>query len=227
MASDTSRAATGTYPPTARTTPTRYPGRATYEAAAIHAVLDEALICHVGYVVEGEPVVVPTIHARAGEVLYLHASSGARLARLASAGDIPLAVTVTLLDGLVLARSHFHHSMNYRSVSVRGHAALVRDDDERRRALETVVEHVVAHRSGGSRPPTRRELAATAVIRLPLEEAVLKVRSGPPNDDADDLALEHWAGVVPVQAAFGPPVPAPDLRPGIEVPVHVGESRRT
>jgi nitroimidazol reductase NimA-like FMN-containing flavoprotein (pyridoxamine 5'-phosphate oxidase superfamily) len=220
------------YEPTPRTTPTRLRERASYDVAAVHAVLDEALVCHVGYVVDGEPVVIPTIHGRSGDVLYLHGSSGARLARLATAsGGTPVSVTVTLVDGLVLARSEFHHSMNYRSVSVRGRAVLVTDPDERRRALAVVVEHVAAGRSGHARPPTAKELAATAVLRLPLTECVLKSRSGPPIDEDEDLGLPYWAGVLPVRSAFGPPEPAPELAAapggnGTSVPEHVAAYRR-
>ena len=154
--------------PTARTTPTRKRDRTTYDRAAINAVLDEALICHLGYVVDGAPVVVPTIHARHGDVLYLHGSSGARVARLAD-GGVPVTAVVTVLDALVLARSQFHHSMNYRSVAVHGVAHLVTDPDERATALAAVVEHVAPGRAAESRPGDRQELAATAVLRLPLD----------------------------------------------------------
>jgi len=214
------------YEPTPRTTPTRKRDRATYERAAIHAVLDEAVHCHLGYVVDGAPVVVPTIHARHGDVLYLHGSSGARVVRLAAADDgVPVSVAVTLVDALVLARSQFHHSMNYRSVTVHGRARLVTDADERATALAAVVEHVAPGRSAESRPGDRQELAATAVLRLPLEQAVLKQRSGMPVDDEPDLALPHWAGLVPVSTVFGAPEPAPELA-GSEPPAHLAGYRR-
>lgn len=201
--------------------PTRHPERAGGDAAAIHAVLDEALICHLGIAVDGAPVVLPTIHARVGSTLYLHASTGARLVRMVPDDGLPVCVTVTVVDGLVLARSQFHHSMNYRSVVVHGRAFLVTDDGERRRALAAVVDHVVPGRSAASRPGQGRELAATAVLRIPLTEVSLKRRTGPPQDDEDDLGLPHWAGVIPVRTAFGPEVPADDLAEGIPVPAHV------
>jgi nitroimidazol reductase NimA-like FMN-containing flavoprotein (pyridoxamine 5'-phosphate oxidase superfamily) len=214
------------YPRTPRTTPNRLPGRARYDAGAIHAVLDEALICHLGYVVDGEPLVLPTIHARVGATLYVHGSTGARLMRAIPAEGLPVCVTVTQVDGLVLARSQFHHSMNFRSVVVRGLATLVDDPAERERALTAIVDHVVPGRTAASRPADRRELAATDVLRVPLEEVSLKQRDGSPGDDDVDLALPHWAGVIPVRTSFGDPVPAADLAPGIGVPEHVSGYRR-
>ena len=213
------------YERTPRTTPTRKRDRTTYERAAIHAVLDEAIHCHLGYVVDGEPVVVPTIHARRGEVLYLHGSTGARVARLAAGDGVPVTVAVTLVDALVLARSQFHHSMNYRSVTVHGRARLVTDPDERAAALAAVVDHVAPGRSAQSRPGDRQELAATAVLRLPLDQAVLKQRTGMPVDDEPDLTLPHWAGLLPVRTAFGEPLPAPELA-GHEPPAHLAGYRR-
>jgi uncharacterized protein len=212
------------YEPTARTTPTRKRDRATYDRAAVHAVLDEALICHLGYVVDGAPVVIPTIHARDGDLLYLHASSGARVARMAGGDGVPVSVAVTIVDALVLARSQFNHSMNYRSVTVHGVARLVRDPEERAVALAAVVEHVAPGRAAESRPGDKQELAATAVLRLPLEEAVLKVRNGPVGDDGPDLALPHWAGLLPVRTAFGTPRP----EPGVDgpLPAHLQDYRR-
>jgi nitroimidazol reductase NimA-like FMN-containing flavoprotein (pyridoxamine 5'-phosphate oxidase superfamily) len=191
------------YPPLPRTIPTRLRERAEYAADAIHAVLDEALICHLGYLVDGEPVVLPMIHARVGSDLYLHTSTGSRLARNVTRGGVPVCVTVTLVDGLVLARSQFHHSMNYRSVVVRGVADLVTEPGERRDALTAIVEHVLTGRSAGSRPASE----------------------GPPNDDAEDLGLPYWAGVIPVSTEFGPASPGPNLLPGVPAP-QVGSSRR-
>jgi nitroimidazol reductase NimA-like FMN-containing flavoprotein (pyridoxamine 5'-phosphate oxidase superfamily) len=216
--------ATDPLPPTPRTTPTRKRDRTTYDRAAIDAVLDEALICHLGYVVDGAPVVVPTIHARHGDVLYLHGSTGATAARLGRDG-LPVTVAVTLVDALVLARSQFHHSMNYRSVAVHGVARLVTDPDERATALAAVVEHVAPGRAAESRPGDRQELAATAVLRLPLDEAVLKARSGPVDDEAADLALPHWAGLLPVHTSFGTPQPAPEVV-DLPTPPHVADYRR-
>jgi nitroimidazol reductase NimA-like FMN-containing flavoprotein (pyridoxamine 5'-phosphate oxidase superfamily) len=218
----------GTYPVTPGTTPSRSRERVGYDRAAVHAVLDEALICHLGFVVDGDPLVLPTIHARVGDDLYVHASTGAGLVRAAQAGagSLPVCLTVTLLDGLVLARSQFEHSMNYRSVVVRGRAQLVTDEAERDRALRAVVEHVAAGRSEQSRPGNRRELAATAVLRLPLAEVSLKERSGPPEDDPQDLDGPFWSGVVDVRTVAGAVRPAPDLPPGMPVPDHVIGYRR-
>ena len=207
--------------PTPRTTPTRNRDRVAYDRERIHAVLDEAVLCHVGFVVDGAPVVLPQLHVRVGEALYLHASSGARAMRGAAADGIPLCVTVTLVDGLVLARSAFNHSVNYRSVVVHGQARLVEDPAEKEAALAALVDAVVPGRSAGSRAPDRRELAATSVLRLPLTEASLKERSGPPGDDPDDLGLPHWAGVLPLRTVAGPPLPAPDLPADVPLPEHV------
>lgn len=178
-------------------------------------------MCHVGFVVDGRPVVLPQLHARVDDVLYLHGSTGARSMRSAEREGLDVCVTVTLVDGLVLARSAFHHSINYRSVVVHGTVTVVPDGAEKSRALDVLVDAIVAGRSAATRPPTRKELAATTVLRLPLEEVSVKVRSGPPNDDADDLALPHWAGVLPLTTVPGAPLPAPDLREDVEVPGHV------
>jgi nitroimidazol reductase NimA-like FMN-containing flavoprotein (pyridoxamine 5'-phosphate oxidase superfamily) len=206
-----------------RTTPTRKPDRAVHDPEAVHAVLDSATICHVGMVVDGEPVVLPSIHARIGRTLYLHGSTGARLVRMAAAAPdgLPVCVTVTLLDGLVLARSQMNHSMNYRSVVVRGRAELVTDPGEKDAALAAIVDHVVPGRAAESRPGNARELAATAVLRIPLREVTLKQRSGPSGDDPEDLALDHWAGVIPLTTTFGDPEPSPDLAGDVPVPEHV------
>lgn len=209
------------YPPTSRTTPARARERMRYDRSAVHAVLDEATICHVGFVIDGEPVVLPQLHARVEERLYLHGSTGATALRLAAGEPISVCVTVTLVDGIVLARSGFHHSINYRSVVARGTATLVTDVEEKGAALAAVVDAVVPGRSAHTRGPNRRELAATSVLRLPLEEVSLKVRSGPPNDDPDDLDLPYWAGVLPLAVTAGVPVPAPDLVAETAVPDHV------
>jgi nitroimidazol reductase NimA-like FMN-containing flavoprotein (pyridoxamine 5'-phosphate oxidase superfamily) len=216
------------YAPTPRTTPSRSRERVGYNRDAVHAVLDEALVCHLGVVADDGPLVVPTIHARVGEQLYVHGSTGAGVVRIAQArgGSLPVCLTVTIVDGLVLARSQFEHSMNYRSVVVRGRAEVVTDAAERDLALRAIVEHVAPGRSEHSRPGNRRELAATAVLRLPLVEVSLKERSGPPEDDAEDLDGPFWAGVVDVRTETGPVTSAPDLRPGIPVPPHVGGYRR-
>jgi len=209
------------YTATAATTPTRIPARVSYGQATVHSVLDEALISHVGFIVDGRPVVLPHLHARIGETLYLHGSTGARALRAAEDGGLAVCVTATVLDGLVLARAAFHHSVNYRSVVAHGTATVVEDDAERRAALNALVEAVVAGRSIGSRPPSRKELAATTVLRLPLVEVSVKVRSGPPVDDAQDVELPYWAGVLPVSLHPGAPLPVDDLPGGTPVPEHI------
>ena len=214
------------YAPSPRTEPTRAPHRVSYDRATVHAVLDEAVVCHVGFVADGRPVVLPQLHARVGETLYLHGSTGARALLAARSGGLDVCVTVTLVDGLVLARSAFHHSVNYRSVVVHGTAQVVTDPAEKTAALDALVDAVVPGRSGGTRGPDRKELAATTVLRLPLEEVSVKVRTGPPNDDPEDREGPHWAGVLPLAVVPGPPVPAPDLAEGIGTPAHVTTWRR-
>lgn len=214
-------AAAGAYEPTDRTVPTRSRERAHYDRETVHSILDQAYVCHLGFVRDGAPVVLPTLFARVGESLYIHGSTGSRPLRAAGRhGDpgLPVCVTVTHLDGLVLARSAFHHSLNYRSVLVHGTAHQVTDEAECRLALDALVDHVVPGRSADSRPANARELAATAVIRLDLTEVSAKIRTGGPNDDAEDLALPYWAGVVPVAPAYGTPEPAADLAPGTALP---------
>jgi nitroimidazol reductase NimA-like FMN-containing flavoprotein (pyridoxamine 5'-phosphate oxidase superfamily) len=197
-----------------------------YDRPTVHAVLDEAVVCHVGFVVDGRPVVLPQLHARVGDRLYLHGSTGARALRTARGGGLDVCVTVTLVDGLVLARSAFHHSVNYRSVVVHGAAHVVTDPAEKSAALEALVDRVVPGRTAGTRAPDRKELAATSVLRLPLEEVSVKVRSGPPKDDDEDLDGPHWAGVLPLSTVPGEPVPAPDLAAGIGTPAHVAAWHR-
>jgi len=180
-----------------QTTPTRNAARVSYDRAAVHAVLDEALICHVGFVADGEPVVLPQLHARVGDRLYLHGSTGARALHAARTGGLPVCVTVTLTDGLVLAGSAFHHSINYRSVVAHGLAYLVDDDAEKHAALTALVEAVAPGRFEHTRPPSRKELAATAVLRLELAAVSVKARTGDPRDDPQDLDLPHWAAGPP------------------------------
>jgi uncharacterized protein len=182
---------------TDRTRVKRHPERGVYERGPIDAILDEALICHVGFVVDGQPFVIPTIHARAGDVLYLHGSSASRMLRTVG-GGVDVCVTVTLLDGIVLARSVYNHSMNYRSAVVLGRARLL-EGDEKLAALETVVEHIVPGRWAEARHPNRKELKATSVLALPLDEASAKIRTGPPTDFDEDLELPIWTGVIPLR----------------------------
>jgi RimJ/RimL family protein N-acetyltransferase/nitroimidazol reductase NimA-like FMN-containing flavoprotein (pyridoxamine 5'-phosphate oxidase superfamily) len=204
-----------TYPPTPRTTPTRLRDTTTYDRAAAHAILDEAYDCTVAHVVDGAPRALPTLHVRVDDTLYLHASTGSRLGLAARGAGLPVCVSVTLLDGLVYGRSQFHHSANYRSVVAHGVATLVTEEAERRTAMTALVEKAAPGRSTASRAPSRRELGQTAVLALPLREVSVRTRTGGVRDDPADLALPHWAGVVPVRRVFG--VPRSDA--GVTVPV--------
>jgi nitroimidazol reductase NimA-like FMN-containing flavoprotein (pyridoxamine 5'-phosphate oxidase superfamily) len=184
----------------------RVPARAVYDRAAIHTILDEALIAHLGFVHDGHPFVIPTLHARVGETVYVHGSAASRAVRTMSAGA-PACLTVTLFDGVVLARSAFHHSANYRSVVVLGNASPVEGADERLRALEAFSERLVPGRWAEVRPPTPKELKGTRVLAMSLDECSAKVRSGPPEDDPQDIDLREsiWAGVIPVHTIAGAP----------------------
>lgn len=184
----------------------RLPERGRYDRDTIYAILDESLICHVGFVADGHPVVIPTIHTRVGGDLYFHGSPAAGMLRNLREGA-DACVTVTLLDGLVLARSGFHHSMNYRSAVVFGKAEEVIDREEKLRVLTALVEHVCRGRSADAREPNEKELKQTLVLRLPIREASAKVRTGPPKDDEEDYSLPIWAGVLPLALTPGAPVP--------------------
>ncbi|MFI1017685.1 pyridoxamine 5'-phosphate oxidase family protein [Streptomyces sp. NPDC020965] len=211
------------YEPTGRTVPTRSRERASYDRSVVHAILDEEYVCHLGFIRDGAPVVLPTLYARVGDRVYVHGSTGSRPLRLAGEPDPGLAVclTVTRVDGLVLARSAFHHSLNYRSVVIHGTAHQVTDPREKSESLDALVEAVVPGRAGDSRPANARELAATAVLRLELAEVSAKIRTGPPNDEPEDLELPYWTGVVPVARTYGTPVPADDLAPSVGLPGYI------
>jgi nitroimidazol reductase NimA-like FMN-containing flavoprotein (pyridoxamine 5'-phosphate oxidase superfamily) len=211
------------YRPTARTTPTRYRERAHYDRETVHEILDEALICHLGYLKSGAPVVLPMTHVRLGETLYLHGSTGGGpvLAARAAPGGLPVCVTATLLDGLVLARAAVHHSVNFRSVVVLGDARVVDDPAEKLRALRGLLDHVRPGRAADCRTPNDRELAATGLLALDLVEVSAKVRAGGPVDDPEDSALPHWAGMVPLSLTVGTPVPADDLDPATPLPSYL------
>ena len=205
-----------TYTPTERTQVRRLPKRAVYDKAQVHAILDEGFLCHVGFAVDGQPYVIPTLYARVGERIYFHGSAASRMLR--SAGDgAQVCLTVTLVDGFVLARSAFHHSMNYRSVVVLGSARLVTDAREKWEALHRLTNHIVPGRWEEVRQPSEQELKGTSVLALDLDEVSAKVRTGPPADDEEDYALPVWAGVVPVETTWGEPVPDARLAPGIPV----------
>ena len=210
---------------TKRTTVKRLPKRGAYDRDTIDAILDEGFICHVGFVADGQPYVIPTGYARVGDQLYIHGSSASRMLRNLSEG-IELCLTVTLIDGLVLARSAFHHSINYRSVIVLGKAELVTDDDEKNSALEALTEHIVPDRWAEVRWPNELELKATSVLKLPIEEASAKIRVGGPVDDEEDYEMDVWSGVLPLSVATGTPIDDDRLKPGNPVPAHVTEYRR-
>ena len=211
--------------PTERTTVRRLPKRGSYDRAVLDAILDEGLVCHVGFAVSGQPYVIPTTYGRVGDRLYLHGSAASRMLKELR-GGIPVCVTVTHLDGLVLARSAFHHSMNYRSAVVLGMAEEVVDAEERGAALRAIVDHVVPGRWDTVRSPSEIELRATLVLRLAIDEASAKIRTGPPVDDDADYDLPCWAGVLPLRTTVLPAVADPRLPAGIAVPPHVSGYRR-
>ena len=208
------------FTPTKRTEVHRLPKRGMYDREAIYRVLDEGLVCHIGFVAEGHPVVIPTGYGRHGDTLYVHGSTASRMFRALGQGA-EVCVTVTLLDGLVLARSAFHHSMNYRSVVIFGKATVLEDPAAKREALRAFTEHVAPGRWPGIRLPTEKELQATTVLAIPLEEVSAKVRTGPPLDDEEDYALPVWAGVLPLDLTPQSPLPDERLPKGTPVPEYV------
>jgi uncharacterized protein len=203
-----------TYTPTERTQVRRLPKRAAYDKAQVHAILDEGFVCHIGFVVDGQPYVVPTGYGRVGGRLFIHGSAASRMLRTLDQG-VELCFTVTLVDGYVLARSAFHHSMNYRSVMVLGKARLVTEKSEKLEGLRAVTNHIVPGRWEEVRQPTDQELKATSVLALDLEEVSAKIRTGPPIDDEEDYALPIWAGVVPLRSVPGQAIPDARLQPGL------------
>jgi nitroimidazol reductase NimA-like FMN-containing flavoprotein (pyridoxamine 5'-phosphate oxidase superfamily) len=212
-------------PSSLRTTVKRLPQRANYDPTAIKSILDEALICHLGFVSAGQPYVIPTIHARWEDQLLIHGSQASRMLRIVREG-VDVCVTVTLLDGIVLARSAFHHSLNYRSVVVLGRAVEIRNRDERLDAMRRLVEHVVPGRWSDARKPNDVELKQTMILRLPLSEASAKIRTGGPTDDEEDYALPIWAGVLPLQPTAQLPIADPRLNPAIAIPPYVSRYLR-
>jgi uncharacterized protein len=206
--------------PTQRTRVIREPDRGVYDREAVYRILDEGFLCHVGFSVDGQPFVIPTSYGRNDSNLYIHGSAASRMLRQMKAG-VPVCVTVTLLDGLVLARSVFNHSMNYRSVVVLGKATLVDDPAEKLAALRILSEHIIPGRWDDARQPNERELKATSVLRVPIEEFSAKVRTGPPIDDEEDYSFPTWAGVIPLQTTVGTPVNDPRVNPGHSMPRYV------
>jgi nitroimidazol reductase NimA-like FMN-containing flavoprotein (pyridoxamine 5'-phosphate oxidase superfamily) len=208
---------------TSRTRVVREPQRAVYDRDAIHQILDEAFLCHVGFVVDGQPYVIPTSYGRDKDVLYIHGSAASRMLRNLDRG-IPVCITVTLLDGLVLARSVFNHSMNYRSVVILGTAILVNEPAEKLAALRALSEHIIPQRWDDARQPNEKELKATSVLRLPIHEFSAKVRIGPAVDDEEDYSFPTWAGVIPFDTTVGPAIR--DERCDRELPAYLKEYSR-
>lgn len=205
--------------PTDRSRVRRLPERGRYDTETIHQVLDEALICHVSFVTDDGPVVIPTIHARVGDTLYLHGSHASRMMRSTVGEDV--CVAATIVDGIVAARALFHHSLNYRSVVVFGTTRVVVDEDERMVAFEAITEHVLPGRWDEGRRPNTKEDKGTKLLAIEISEASAKVRTGPPGDDDEDLGSGIWAGVIPLATIAGPAIPAPDLEDGVDVPPSV------
>src|ERR1700682_4859626 len=205
--------------PTPRTRLVREADRAVYDRETAYRILDEGFLCHVGFVADGQPFVIPTSYGRKDESLYIHGCAASRRLRNLKDG-VPVCITVTMLDGLVLARSIFNHSMNYRSVVVLGKATLVDDPQEKIAALHALSEHILPGRWAESRQPNERELKATSILRVPIEEFSAKVRTGPPVDDEPDYAFPTWAGVVPLKLRAGVPIDDPRLDPVHEVPAY-------
>jgi len=212
--------------PTARTRVVREPQRAIYDRPTIYRILDEGFICHVGFVLDGQPFVIPTSYGRHGDVLYIHGSAASRMLRNGAAG-IPVCVTVTLLDGLVLARSIFNHSMNYRSVVVLGTATAIDDRDAKLAALQILSEHIIPGRWKDSRQPNEKELKATTVLRLPIEEFSAKVREGAVVDDEEDYSFATWAGIIPLATVAGDPLDDERLVDGVAVPAYARKYSRS
>lgn len=206
--------------PTARTRVVREPERAQYEREAVYRILDEGFLCHVGFSVEGQPFVIPTSYGRDGANLYIHGSAASRMLRQMKEG-VAVCVTATLLDGLVLARSIFNHSMNYRSVVILGKATLVDDPDEKLKALRILSDHILPGRWDQVRQPNEKELKATSVLCIPIEEYSAKVRTGPPIDDAEDYSFPTWAGVIPLEMKVGEPIADAKLDANQQMPTNV------
>lgn len=210
---------------TPRTKLKRLPKRGAYDPETIYSILDEAFICHIGFSVDGQPFVIPTSYGRNGNVLYVHGSAASRMMR-EMAKEIDVCITVTLLDGLVLARSAFHHSINYRSVVIFGKAELIEDEAEKAEALRLFTEHIIPGRWEDARPPNSKELKGTTVLKLEINEASAKIRTGPPIDDEEDMGLDCWAGVLPLKIESAGPIDDPLLKAGIEKPGYLSNYSR-
>ena len=207
--------------PTARTRVVREPKRGAYDRDTVYRILDEGFLCHVGFVVDGQSFVIPTSYGRKDANLYVHGSAASRMLRQLQKDGAPVCVTVTLLEGLVLARSVFNHSMNYRSVVILGNATLVDDPEEKLAALRILAEHILPGRWDDARQPNDRELKATSVLRVPIEEFSAKVRTGPPIDDEEDYSFPTWAGVLPLEMVAGSPIADPRLDSARQLPEYI------
>jgi len=214
-----------TFPVSNRTRVVREANRAVYDREAIYKILDEGFVCHVGFAAEGQPFVIPTMYARVGDAIYFHGSAASRMLRGLSAG-LPVCITITLADGLVLARSVFNHSMNYRSVVALGQATLIDDPDEKLHALQALTEKLIPGRWNDARQPNERELKATSILKLPLTEVSAKVRTGAVEDDAEDYALPVWAGVIPLRLVADPPLRDDRCDPAIPTPAYASNYKR-
>jgi nitroimidazol reductase NimA-like FMN-containing flavoprotein (pyridoxamine 5'-phosphate oxidase superfamily) len=213
------------FPKTARNKVKRHPERGAYDPAVIYPIVDEALICHVGFIQDNQPYIIPTLHARQDDTILLHGAKGSRLLRYIEAGG-DVCITITLIDGIVLARSAFSHSVNYRSAVLFGKGQMILDDDARMQALELFTERLIPGRWQDVRPPNAVELKQTTIVAVPIESASAKVRSGPPKDGQDDLDWPAWAGVLPLQQVSGVAIPDPQLVAPIEVPEYIRDYRR-
>lgn len=214
--------ATEAFERTKRTRVVRMPERGHYDRETVYGIIDEALICHVGFVADGQPFVIPTLHARIGDNLLLHGSSASRMLRHLAAGH-PACVTITLTDALVLARSVFNHSINYRSVAIYGQAMPIDDPEEKLAALAAFTERLLPGRWDDVREPSRQEFKATAIVAIPIDSASAKVRVGPPKDEPEDLDRPTWAGIVPIRQSYDAPQPSPDLRDGVPFPGYLAD----
>jgi uncharacterized protein len=203
----------------------RYPARGSHEPEAIYKVLDAGFLCHLGFNVDGQPFVIPTLYGRNGDKIYLHGSAVSRTLKQLDTG-VAACLNVAIVDGLVLARSGFHHSINYRSVVVFGTAKKIQDEEKKINALRVIMEHAVPARWDNVRPPTEKELNATAVLEFPIEEASAKIRTGPPLDDEEDYALPIWAGVLPLKMTAAEPIPDPRLTGAVEIPEYIRQYGR-
>lgn len=205
---------------TAKNRVKRLPNRAVYDKEVIYKIIDQAIICHVGFVQESQPFVIPTLHARIEDSVLIHGAATSRLMKHAAVGN-ELCITITLVDGLVLARSAFHHSINYRSVVLFGQGSIINEREEKLRALRIFTDYLMPGRWADVRPPTETEMKATTIVSMPIELASAKMRQGPPGDDAEDYQLDVWAGIVPIRQHVDQPIADPLLKDGVEIPENV------